>query len=155
MRNNGRFTAAEEMIALGGGELFQIIDQNSLYQGIEFPGHRHASLYNVATMELLVRRFLLQRGIHILLSTRIEDVEMDGNKIKAVIGKKDDEKIRLEADVSIDTTGTAGPPSNCIKHGNGCAMCILRCPSFGGGSVLRLRPASRRWLEEGEIRLGL
>ena len=27
MRNNGRFTAAEEMIALGGGELFQLIDR--------------------------------------------------------------------------------------------------------------------------------
>ena len=29
MRNNGRFTAAEEMIAMGGGELFQLTDQNS------------------------------------------------------------------------------------------------------------------------------
>lgn len=31
MRNNGRFTAAEEMIAMGGGELFQLIDQNTLH----------------------------------------------------------------------------------------------------------------------------
>ena len=26
MRNNGRFTATEEAIALGGGEIFQIVD---------------------------------------------------------------------------------------------------------------------------------
>ena len=26
MRNNGRFTATEEMIAMGGGELFQVTD---------------------------------------------------------------------------------------------------------------------------------
>jgi hypothetical protein len=34
--------------------------------------------------------------------------------------------------VFIDTTGTAGPPANCNKYGNGCVMCILRCHSFGG-----------------------
>jgi len=132
MRNNGRFTAAEEMIAMGGGELFQLIDLNTLHREIDFPGHHHASLYNVATMEPLVKTFLLQKGIHILLSARIEDVEMEGNKIKAVIGKQGEEKIRIEGDVFIDTTGTAGPPANCTKYGNGCAMCILRCPSFGG-----------------------
>jgi hypothetical protein len=132
MRNNGRFAATEEMIAMAGGELLQLTDQNSLHRGIEFPGHHHASLYNVATMEPLVKTFLLQKGIHVLLSARIEDVEMEGNKIKTVIGKQGEEKIRIEGDVFIDTTGTAGPPANCTKYGNGCAMCILRCPSFGG-----------------------
>ena len=51
MRNNGRFTATEEMLAMSGGEMFQLTDQNSLHRDIDFPGHRHASLYNVATME--------------------------------------------------------------------------------------------------------
>ncbi|MBM4278111.1 MAG: FAD-dependent oxidoreductase [Deltaproteobacteria bacterium] len=132
MRNNGRFTAAEEMIAMGGGELFQFIDQNILHRNIEFPGHHHASLYNVATMEPLVKRYLLQKGISIYLSTRTEEVEKDGDRIKAVIGKKGEERIRIEGDAFIDATGTAGPPANCNKYGNGCAMCILRCPSFGG-----------------------
>ena len=31
MRNNGRFTAAEEMIVMGGGALFQLIDRTSLF----------------------------------------------------------------------------------------------------------------------------
>ena len=57
---------------------------------------------------------------------------MDWNRIKAVVGKREKEKIRIEGDVFIDTTGTAGPSANCNKYGNGCAMCILRCPSFGG-----------------------
>jgi hypothetical protein len=51
------------MIAMGAGELFELTDQNSLHRGIEFPGHRHASLYNVARMEPMVRRFLLAKGI--------------------------------------------------------------------------------------------
>lgn len=132
MRNNGRFTATEEMIAMGGGELFQLIDKNTLHREIDFPGHHHASLYNVATMEPLVRRFLLEKGIEIHLTTRVEEVEIEGNSIRAVLGKKGGEKTRFEGDAFIDTTGTAGPPANCTKYGNGCVMCILRCPSFGG-----------------------
>ena len=36
------------------------------------------------------------------------------------------------ADAFLDTTGTAGPMGNCTRYGNGCATCVLRCPSFGG-----------------------
>ncbi len=132
MRNNGRYTAAEEMLAMGGGELFQLTDQNSLHRGMEFPGHRHASLYNVATMEPVVRTFLLAKGVEIRLSTRIDEVEMKTRRISAVAGKGEDEKVRFPGDVFIDATGTAGPPGQCTKYGYGCAMCILRCPSFGG-----------------------
>lgn len=132
MRNNGRFTAAEEMIAMGGRELFQLTDKNSLHRDIEFPGHRHASLYNVATMEPIIFDFLLQQGIQIRSSTRITDVEMEDRRIKTAVGKHQGEEIRLEADVFIDTTGTAGPAANCNKYGNGCVMCVLRCHSFGG-----------------------
>jgi len=132
MRNNGRYTAAEEMIAMSGGEIFQLIDGNRLHVDIEFPGHLHASLYNVATMEPIIKRFLLERGIDTRLSTRITDVEMNGNRITAVISKKGKEEIRFEGDVYIDATGTAGPPANCNKYGNGCVMCVLRCHSFGG-----------------------
>ena len=132
MRNNGRFTAAEEMVAMSGGELFQLTDTNSLHRNIDFPGHRHASLYNVATMEPIVNNFLVRAGVDIQLSTRITDVEMAEGRLKTAIGKCAKEEIRFDADAFVDTTGTAGPPSNCNKHGNGCVMCVLRCHSFGG-----------------------
>ena len=132
MRNNGRFTATEEMLAMSGGELFQLADQNSLHRDIDFPGHQHASLYNVATMEPVMKRFLLNMGIHIQTGIRITDVEMDGSRIKAAIGKQGKEPYHMDGDVFIDTTGTAGPPANCNKYGNGCVMCILRCHTFGG-----------------------
>jgi hypothetical protein len=132
MRNNGRFTAAEEMIAMGGGEIFELIDQNCLHRDIEFPGHPHASLYNVAAMEPVVKRSLLSKGVEIRLSARIDDVEIKDGRIQAVTGKKGEEKVRFAGDVFIETTGTAGPPGQCSKYGNGCVMCILRCPTFGG-----------------------
>ena len=132
MRNNGRYTATEELIAMSGGDLFKVIDGNVLHRDIEFPGHQHASIYNVATMEPVVSSFLKDLGIEIRLSTRVSDVEMEGRLIKAVISGKKKEKIRLGGDAFIDTTGTAGPPGNCNKYGSGCAMCVLRCHSFGG-----------------------
>jgi hypothetical protein len=132
MRNNGRFTAAEEMIALGGGDLFDLTDTNSLHRAIEFPGHAHASLYNVAPMEPLVRSFLESTGVEIRLATRINDVEMKGGAITAIHGKEDDETVSFTAGAYIDATGTAGPPGQCAKHGNGCVLCVLRCPAFGG-----------------------
>ncbi|MDI6754540.1 MAG: FAD-dependent oxidoreductase [Thermodesulfobacteriota bacterium] len=132
MRNNGRFTATEEMIALGGGEIFQLVDQNCLHRGIEFPGHPHSSLYNVATMEPVVKRYLLEKGVQIHLFTRIDEVEMSEGRIQAVSGKRGEEKARFAGAAFIDTTGTAGPPGQCSKYGNGCVMCILRCPTFGG-----------------------
>ncbi|NWF56264.1 MAG: FAD-dependent oxidoreductase [Syntrophaceae bacterium] len=139
MRNNGRYTATEEMLALGGGEIFQLTDQNSLHRDMEFPGHFHLSLYNVASMEPVVKRFLLSKGVQAHLFTRIEDVEMKEGKILAVSGKTGEEKVRFEGDAFIDSTGTAGPPGQCNKYGNGCAMCILRCPSFGGRVSLTAR----------------
>jgi hypothetical protein len=132
MRNNGRLTATEELKAMGGGDLFSVIEANFLHKDITFPGHRHASLYDVSTMEPKIRRFLVDSGIRIETGCRVTDVEMDGRRIAAVVGKKGKTDVRFEGDVFIETTGTAGPPANCIRHGNGCAMCILRCHSFGG-----------------------
>jgi hypothetical protein len=154
MRNNGRFTAAEEMIAMSGGEIFQLIDQNCLHRNIEFPGHPHSSLYNVATMEPIIKRYLLQKGIEIHLSTRIEDVEMEGTRIRAIVGKEGEAKIRIEGDVYIDATGTAGPTANCSKYGNGCVMCIIRCPSFGGRVSLTAKAGVKELIGQKKGRIG-
>ncbi|WP_331489568.1 FAD-dependent oxidoreductase [Tepidibacter hydrothermalis] len=44
MRNNGRYTATEENILLGGRELFELTDEYSRHKDIDFPGHKHARL---------------------------------------------------------------------------------------------------------------
>ncbi len=132
MRNNGRFTAAEEMIAMGAGDLFELTDRNTLHREIEFPGHRHANLYSVASMEPMVRRHLISKGISVHCQVRVTEVEMAAGAIRAVLAKQEEANLRFEGDVFIDTTGTAGGPANCSKYGNGCAMCVLRCHSFGG-----------------------
>ncbi|MBC9783915.1 FAD-dependent oxidoreductase [Heliobacterium chlorum] len=130
MRNNGRFTATEEMFAMGGGDLFEVCDQVSRHKNIEFPGHKHANLYDVAKVEPAVRNRLSQyKNIEFRTLARVRDIHMEGSKITAVVI---DETDAIAGDVFIDASGTAGPQGNCGKYGNGCAMCIYRCPTFGG-----------------------
>lgn len=128
MRNNGRFTAAEESIALGAPEMFEAVDACARHKNMEFPGHKHATLYDVSKMEPFVRKLLIDAGVEVHLQARFTDVKMDGNKVTAIVAEKVG---TVEGDVFVDATGTAGPQGNCTKYGNGCAMCILRCPTFG------------------------
>jgi len=128
MRNNGRYTATEECILLGAKELFHITDKLSRHVNIDFPGHKHASLYDVCRIEPTVRRFLEEIDVELLLQSRAVDVKMDGRNVVGIILQ--DGRI-IEGDVFIETTGSTGPMGNCFKYGNGCCMCILRCPSFG------------------------
>lgn len=129
MRNNGRYTACEESIALGARELFDLTDKYSTHKNVNFPGHDHATLYNVLKIEPQVRKLIKNMGIDIRIMSRVVDVDCDKDILKAVI-LEDGE--RIEGDSFVDTTGSSGPMGNCSKYGNGCAMCILRCPSFGG-----------------------
>jgi len=129
MRNNGRFTATEEVIALGGNEIFETIDANCRHTNINFPGHEHASLYDIALIEPAIRNLVTGKGVEVRLQARMKDVKKEGNKVTAVVLTDD---TVVTGDVFLDCTGTAGPMNNCGKYGNGCAMCALRCPSFGG-----------------------
>lgn len=128
MRNNGRFTATEESYALGGGDLFDAVDESARHHGIEFPGHKHVTLYDIAKIEPAVRRKLDKYGVEYRLESRVRDITTDGARITSVITDSGEE---IFGDVFIETTGTAGPQGNCTKYGNGCVMCIYRCPSFG------------------------
>ena len=86
MRNNGRFTAAEENIALGADELFAITDKCARHVNVDFPGHSHASLYDVLKVEPEVTRLLKEKGIDIKTISRAIDVNMDGSGlIKSVV----------------------------------------------------------------------
>lgn len=132
MRNNGRYTAAEELKLMGAGELIAVTDAAARHTGLDFPGHRHASLYDVEKVELPVEQLLQRCGVRLLRQCRAVDAVIRGNRIEAVgiIEKKEQERL-LSGDLFIDATGTAGPPGNCRRFGNGCAMCIYRCPTFG------------------------
>ncbi|NRT34383.1 hypothetical protein BJV38_003029 [Clostridium beijerinckii] len=128
MRNNGRYTAAEELINLGAGDFIRIMDSIAIHKNIDFPEHKHAWLCDIGKAEPIVRRYLIECGVKIFLQSRIIDVNMEGNKIKSLVLFNKD---IVTGDVFVETTGSTGSMPNCVKYGNGCVMCTLRCPSFG------------------------
>lgn len=128
MRNNGRYTASEELIAMGAGDLIKITDENSLHKNMDFPGHTHAWLYDVNNIEAIVKRYLQDMGINIHTIKRVVDVEKKNRKIEGIYLS---DGTYIKGDVFVETTGSTGPMGNCLRYGNGCSMCCLRCPSFG------------------------
>jgi len=79
-------------------------------------------------MEPLVRKVLQNYGITIRTRSRVVDVVKYGRKLQALVL---DSGEAIAGEAFVDATGTAGPMGNCLRYGNGCAMCILRCPAFG------------------------
>ncbi len=106
MRNNGRFTAAEENIALGARELFDITDKCARHINVDFPGHKHASLYDVVKVEPQVRKLLQEMGVDIRLMSRAIDVEKrTGDPViidKIILAGGE----AIEGDVFVETTGS-------------------------------------------------
>ncbi|GIM30724.1 FAD-dependent oxidoreductase [Clostridium polyendosporum] len=128
MRNNGRYTASEELKCLGAGDLIEITDRLSRHKNIEFPGHKHAWLYDVNKIEGAVYKYIKDLGINLHLVSRVTDIEIVDKKIKGIYLS---DGSYFEGDIFVETTGSTGPMGNCLRYGNGCSMCILRCPSYG------------------------
>lgn len=84
MRNNGRYTALEELKVLGGYEFVNVIDSCCRHKDIDFPGHKHASLYDVNKIEGVIRDYVKSLGINIHMESRVYDVNFDGHKIKGI-----------------------------------------------------------------------
>ena len=110
MRNNGRFVAAEECIAMGCGDLFKLTDSVSRHRDIDFPGHRHASLYDVHLAEPAVKALLLNHGITLYMEKRITRAKHQGGRLIQV---ESDDGYVFRADAFVDATGSSGPQGMC------------------------------------------
>ncbi|MBI2303573.1 MAG: FAD-dependent oxidoreductase [Chloroflexi bacterium] len=68
-------------------------------------------------------------GVKAMLRSQVVDVEKEGNRLKAVVLANG---TRVEADAFVDATGRAGLMKEwCETLGQGCGMCVLKCPLFG------------------------
>lgn len=113
---------------IGALEILKSTLFNKLRIVSKFVGQAHAWLYDVNLIEPEVREYLKSIGINLRLISRISDIEKEGTKIKGVYLSTGE---LIEADAFVETTGSTGPMGNCLRYGNGCSMCILRCPTFG------------------------
>jgi hypothetical protein len=128
MGNNGRMTGALELEAMGGGELLRAAKSCARHPSVELPGHKYGWLYDSYRIEGAVRGCLDDAGVEVHLKTLVTKVERQGDSVVSVATTDDR---AFTGDVFIDATGTVGPQANCVKHGNGCVMCVFRCQTFG------------------------
>ena len=66
--------------------------------------------------------------MEIWLLARVNGLERSDDRIARVVLENG---TAIDGDVFVDATGSFGPQSFCAEFGNGCAMCIMRCPTFG------------------------
>ncbi|MDP2735621.1 MAG: FAD-dependent oxidoreductase, partial [bacterium] len=89
-------------------------------------------------------------GVELHLETRVVDVEKENGLLKAVVTE---EGKKYQGGTFIDTSGSSGGISNCIRYGRGCVMCIHRCPIFGDRVSIATKAGAREltWLRPGGI----
>lgn len=132
--NNARCTLEWECRHMGITEIWDFLERFRLHSGLDLPDNRHAVLVDAGAAAREIPRFLEKKGIEIYRRSRITRADKEGETIRRVA---DESGREFEADAFVDATGTAGPMSYCIREGGGCAMCVMRCPTFGG----RVSPA--------------
>ena len=86
-RNNGRYTAAEECIAMGAGDLFTVMEAVATHKNMDFPGHKHATLYNIYKIEPAVKKLLLSRGIKLLMADPAVKTEYEATRSPPLLPK--------------------------------------------------------------------
>ena len=127
----GGFTVREEMRAMGGADIFEAIESIVIHDidYIELLNRRHIKVFNVLKLESAIRRVLDGAGVDIRLRARAKDVKMKGTRLTHIVLN---DGSTIEGDVFVDATGGCGTVAECTKHGFGCVMCVMRCPTFGG-----------------------
>ncbi len=123
----GDIGLAEER-ALGGGDLFHILDSIAIRKGISLPNFGRISSYNVLKLDSRLQRALKEREIEFRLCQRAVDIEVSGDRVEAVIFKDGG---RIEGDVFIDATGAMRGTADCVRWGYGCVGCSLQCGTYG------------------------
>jgi hypothetical protein len=125
------FTVREELRHMGDDFIFQVLDDCTLHENVHFPWPKPGAtkkIYDVSKLDPALRKYLGGIGVEVRVQSRVKNIEMDGKKIKAVIL---DDRTKIRGDAFVDATGGSGPPASCRKYGNGCVMCLMRCPALG------------------------
>jgi len=126
---NGALVGLTEERAYGGASLYDDVFYSiATHKKRDAPGLGYTMLYNVTKLDATMQSVLRQKGIEVMLSKKVSDVDVSGRKVVAVALEGG---TKVEGDVFIDTTGSSTGIPGCTKFGYGCVGCVLRCPTFG------------------------
>ncbi|MBI2873700.1 MAG: FAD-dependent oxidoreductase [Firmicutes bacterium] len=139
---NARNTIMLESMAMGGGaDLFEAMESVITYR-TNIPQQEHGYLYDNLKVEKAIRDVLEKAGIHVLFNSTVDRTVMRGDRLEAVRLKNGE---AIEAGAFVDATGGTGPQGLCARYGNGCSMCVMRCPSYGPRISLSAKAGVKEW----------
>lgn len=126
------YTVRQELALMGGDDVFRILDSCVLHPAVKFPFPQPdgavKTIYDVTRLDPALRDYLSSLGVDIQTMTRAVDVRTDGRRVLAVVTQNGQ---AVQGDAFVDTTGCVGPTAKCNRYGDGCVICIMRCPAFG------------------------
>jgi hypothetical protein len=126
---NGWLAGRQELRSMGGGELTDVLDSLKLHSDVPFPdAAKHNYIFNTGLAEPAVRRIVEQAGAKVRFESRVIDVKKEDGRILAV--KVEDGSL-VEGAAFVDCTGSRGGMSFCVKYGQGCVLCLVKCVAFG------------------------
>ncbi|MBI2305558.1 MAG: FAD-dependent oxidoreductase [Chloroflexi bacterium] len=112
----------------GAGQIVSLMESLAVHEMEEFGVPRGNISFDVAPLPQGMEKLVTAAGVKLMLRSRVVDVEMEGHRMAAVAladGR------RIQGDVFVDATGKGGGWDVCQKYGQGCVLCILKCPTFG------------------------
>jgi hypothetical protein len=128
---DGGTVALEEAKVMGAGDIWEACQSVVTHEidFIEKLGRRGIIVFSVLRLEGALRKVLGSLGVKVRVRSRVKDVIMKGGAISHVVL---DDNSTIEGKGFVDATGSIGTVAECTKHGFGCVMCVMRCPTFGG-----------------------
>jgi len=143
--NDGRQAGSEELKAMGGGYILNIIENPpvlthprtemkwNVVDDLKQQIHTQA-IFHCMRAETHIRKYLQDIGVRLVFANRAVDVEVGksqrakGDVVLKVVLENGE---RLESNAFVDTSGGAGGIKICEKYGYGCVECLYRCNTFG------------------------
>ncbi|MBI2305464.1 MAG: FAD-dependent oxidoreductase [Chloroflexi bacterium] len=113
---------------MGGGDYFNVWESLEINRKSDFSIPDGNILWDVTQVEQATARAMEAAGVKVMLQAQAVDVEMEGNRVTAVVLANGD---RVAGDAFVDATGATGGVALCTRHGQGCALCCLKCTVFG------------------------
>ncbi|MBI2303579.1 MAG: FAD-dependent oxidoreductase [Chloroflexi bacterium] len=135
--HHGGGYAIEETQLMGGGSLrfHDALKKYATYWQHELSDWKEgvwegdeAFAYDVLKSDEAAWEALSGARVKVMLRSQMVDVAMKGNRLEAVVLSNG---TRVAGDAFVDATGRAGFRAWCEGWGQGCGMCILKCPIYG------------------------
>ncbi|MBI2305563.1 MAG: FAD-dependent oxidoreductase [Chloroflexi bacterium] len=122
--------ARQETKLMGGGagQVISLMESLALHYKDEMGVPDGHLTFDVAFLDAGMKRLVERAGVKLLLRSRAVDVERRGNRIEAVVLA---DGTRVAGDAFVDATGNVGGMDICEQYGQGCVLCIMKCPIFG------------------------